>query len=310
MAYAIKRKESVAEAVRRIACEQVDGALGNLEHPEDMEEAVHDCRKRCKKMRGLVRLVRPAIGDAYRPANEVFRDAARELSGIRDSHVLLVTFDGLLASDGGRDDLDDVRTGLQAKAEETTLAGDEQAERIVRARRLLEAGRAQIDEWEFSGDGFGVLAGGLKRTYRRGRKALRRAVASPSPARFHDWRKEAKYSWYHVRLLERTAPSVLGPLAGLFHDLGDALGDAHDLVVFEDHLRASPGDFAGSVEPVVALAERFRADLERRATRLGARLYAEPPGAFAARMGAYWDAQRRAGKELEVGELAELFPAA
>jgi hypothetical protein len=81
-------------------------------------------------------------------------------------------------------------------------------------------------------------------------------------------------------------------------------------VVLEEYLRSSAGDFGDPAGAAVALAGECRGELERRATRLGARLYAEPPRAFVARMGAYWDVQHRVGKELEVGELAELFAAA
>ena len=48
---------------------------------------VHDVRKRCKKVRGLLRLVRPGLGPDYRRANADVRDAARELSSLRDAHV-------------------------------------------------------------------------------------------------------------------------------------------------------------------------------------------------------------------------------
>jgi hypothetical protein len=60
------------------------------------------------------------------------------------------------------------------------------------------------------------------------------------------------------------------------------------------------------VEPVVVMAGRSRADLERRAVRLGLRLYAEPPRAYARRLHAYWRAELQAGDELPTGELADV----
>ena len=58
-----------------------------------------------------------------------------------------------------------------------------------------------------------------------------------------------------------------------------------------------------------ALAEERRAQLERRAERLGVRLYAEKPTAYSDRMGAYWRLWRDAGAEKPVGGLTDLFPA-
>ena len=76
MGYAFDRDETVPEAVRRITDEQVEGAASALERVQehDLEATVHDCRKRAKKLRGLLRLVRPALGRAYGPANQSFRD--------------------------------------------------------------------------------------------------------------------------------------------------------------------------------------------------------------------------------------------
>jgi hypothetical protein len=126
----------------------------------------------------------------------------------------------------------------------------------------------------------------------------------------HEWRKRAKDAWYHVRLLRDAAPSILRPLGDRFHDLSDALGDAHDLVVICERLQATPDRFGGQnrVEPACALAEARRADLEQRATLLGARLYAEKPKAYAARMGAYWRVWHERGDEEQAGRLADLFP--
>jgi hypothetical protein len=113
-----------------------------------------------------------------------------------------------------------------------------------------------------------------------------------------------------VRLLCVTAPSILEPLEARFHDLSDALGDAHDLVVICERLRDAPERFGGrdAVEAACDLAEARRADLEQRATRLGARLYAEKPKAYAARLGAYWQVWQDTGSEEPAGALAHLFP--
>ena len=57
--------------VRRIAYELIDGAVADsgarsIPYPE----RVHSIRKRCKKLRALVRLVRPGLVDTYRQENE------------------------------------------------------------------------------------------------------------------------------------------------------------------------------------------------------------------------------------------------
>jgi CHAD domain-containing protein len=65
MAYRLKRDDrSVQEGVRRIAREQIARMLRVIDSASvDTEKAVHDLRKSCKKVRGLLRLVMPAFSD-------------------------------------------------------------------------------------------------------------------------------------------------------------------------------------------------------------------------------------------------------
>ena len=62
------------------------------------------------------------------------------------------------------------------------------------------------------------------------------------------------------------------------------------------------------VDAACGLAGARRADLEQRAAQLGARLFAEKPKAYAARMGAYWQVWQDEGTEEPAGGLADIFP--
>src|SRR5690606_9905919 len=59
---------------------------------------VHQVRKRCKKLRGLLRLVRLNLDNGiYETENACFRDAASDLSSVRDAQTLVDTYDDLLS---------------------------------------------------------------------------------------------------------------------------------------------------------------------------------------------------------------------
>ena len=148
------------------------------------------------------------------------------------------------------------------------------------------------------------------KTYGRGQNGLHDSLQEPTDETLHDWRKRVKYTWYHVRLLRNAAPSVLKPLVGRFHDLSDVLGDDHDLAVLTQQLTADPADFGGddAVAQAMAVIAYRRGDLQKRAARLGARLYVEPPDAFASRLVGYWLAWHEHGDELPAGEIADLAP--
>lgn len=315
MGYELELDESIADGVRRIAHEQLENAFESFDETAsgDVEEAVHDIRKRCKKLRGLARLVRPGMEDTYQRANTTFRDAARELSPIRDAHALLETFDDLLTAhaaqipEGG---VAAVRGALVGRAEAASDAVREQQGRIERAAELMAAERVRVDDWPVPDD-FDAVAAGVAKTYKRGSKGLGRSVAAPTTEHFHEWRKRAKYSWYHVRLLHLSARSVLDPLASVLHDLSDVLGDDHDLAVLGEQLAAEPDEFGGpdEVDAARMLLDGRRADLQRRAVKLGARLYVEEPGVFAERLRGYWQVWHDHGDELEAGEIEDLADA-
>src|ERR1041384_7679047 len=94
MAYRLTRGESVPEGVKRIAAEELDSALQTLRNASG-DEGVHEVRKCLKKVRGLLRLVRPAMGDMYRPENERLRDIGLKLSPVRDAAALIEAVDEL-----------------------------------------------------------------------------------------------------------------------------------------------------------------------------------------------------------------------
>jgi CHAD domain-containing protein len=215
MDYSIDPTRPVIDEVRRVAEEQLGRARRDLEEPgDDPVAATHDCRKRCSKLRGLARLVRPALGGGYRPANVALRDAARQLDSLRDAHPLLETFDAVVAAEPAGSsgcDLSPVRAELQTRSDEANRRAREGSGELDVAHRLLVEAEDAIATWELDESGVDAVADGLRRTYRRGRTALGSAVEDPSDERFHEYRKRTKYTWYHLRLLEPVAPSVLAP---------------------------------------------------------------------------------------------------
>ena len=110
----------------------------------------------------------------------------------------------------------------------------------------------------------------------------------------HEWRKQTKYLWHQLQVLEPLWPSVLAGLAEQAHALSQHLGDDHDLAMLRDKLLGEPDQFAdaAAVSAVVDLLDRRRVDLQKLAVSLGRRLYAERPARFAARLRGYWKVSR------------------
>lgn len=295
MFYRIRSDEAVPDAVRRIAHQQTAEALDRLTDLNKDEAVlnIHDCRKRCKKVRGLVRLVRPALGGQYSVINRTYRDAARELSDYRDAQALLETFDSLVAQFTDRlpvRGFGPIRAELANRAQAASESAADDSEPVAKARQLIVKGRDRIDDWTLNDAGWDAIAGGLAKTYERGLGALADAKKEPTPHRYHELRKRAKYTWYQLRLLTDTAPSLLEPLGAAWHDLSDGLGDAHDLAVLRSQLLAEPEAFGGKdqVDVALVLLDDQRVLLEQGSAALAGRLYAERPTGFVERTAGHW----------------------
>lgn len=184
-----------------------------------------------------------------------------------------------------------VRDSLTARRRELTEDDVALDERIAVFAAMLHEARTRVSDWPI-GEDFDSLAPGLKKTYRRGRKAMAKASDEPGTENFHEWRKRAKYHRYHVRVLRPIWGEVLDEWQRQLHGLTDDLGDDHDLAVFGETLSKERERFASNrdVQALLGLCDRRRAQLQARAFPLGQRTYAEKPKHLVRRFHAYWQA--------------------
>lgn len=303
MSYRLQPDEPLASGLKRIVQEQIDGAVGSLQSiDDDPHEAIHDARKRFKKVRAVIRLVRDELGpDVYRRENVCYRDAGRALSTIRDSYVRVVTVDALVGHFG--DHLDDdafQETRQRLLDDHHTLSRRLVAQEEVPAQVIatIEEARPRIKALPIKREDYGAIGDGLHRVYKRGYRGLSNAYEEPLPQNFHEWRKRAKYLWYHVRILNPLWPGFFDEWADQIHDLSDYLGDAHDFAELRAHIEVHPDLCPDDSERelLLGLVDRRRAELEAAAHPLGRRIYAEAPGDFLQRMAVYWQAWQSEGE--------------
>lgn len=296
--YRIRADEPVQAGIRRIGCEQVESALGWIDGADaDVETAVHEVRKTCKKIRGLARLVRPHLGSVYREENAWFRDTARRLSGMRDLHVMGRTFDGVcerFADERDTTRFAPVRERLVERHGGAGPDAEHALQMLAQLRPALVQARDRIARWSVPAEGFAALEPGLKLTYRRGRRAMAVVAERPTGEGVHEWRKRAKYHWYHLRLLAGCWRPVMDAWRTEADALSEELGDAHDLAVLRralatdvELLQASP-----DLSELLGLIDRRERELVHQALARGGRLYAERPGRLAQRLARYWHVWR------------------
>ena len=254
--------------------------------------AIYDLRKRCKRLRSLLRLVAPEFS-GYTAKNAAIRDAAADLSITRDAQALVETFDHYIAPDDESEPrrFAHIRQTLVQDCEQLGGTGKEAVEAFAHAMKGL---RERADGWKLETTGFPALRKGLARTYEAGRAGMRKAHDKADPVIFHDWRKAVKYHGHHMALLRDLAPEVLPTQRVLAEQLGEVLGDHHNLYVLLDTLDKSPSRYGSpaQLEAVASVAERHSRALEDQAFTLGRQLLAEKPEALIERFQSYWKSWR------------------
>jgi len=306
LAYTFKRGKSVQKNVRRVAESQVKTAIEEIDDSELSDnDTIHQVRKRCKKIRGLIRLVRPCF-PSYAAENAAFRDAAQELSVLRDIEAMLESHDQLMEFYSGEVDgaaFAPIRARL---LEQMDAARDQGAldEKLARFRDAMTDAKMRIDSWQIEEDGFEAVAGGLSNTYKRARKAMSEADEERTAEALHEWRKRVKYHWYHTRLLSDIWPEQMGLHGAAAKELSDLLGEHHDLAVLQGGLPDLFGGRLDEMKAYLGLIQGRQALLETRVIAAGRKVFAEKPSALERRWEAYWNAWQAEDAVAPLGRVA------
>ncbi len=293
MAFRFKKHESISEGLRRIATEQIDKAIKEIDDPQLSQSiTVHQARKRCKKLRGLIRIVAPVFDKWYRRENSWLRDTAKVLSTLRDAKTSLQAFDTLIEhpSAAGRM-FRSIGQQLEQDAEAVTANEQATESQLLQVRERLDALRQRVGKWSLSTEGFSALQPGVKNSYAKARKSMRQAMDDPSTEALHAWRKHVKYHGYQCRLLESVWPAMVAARSREAGQLGDWLGEDHDLAVMGQQIQQAAKRY-GDREETTALDRLVvvrRRKLQGKCYASGARLFAENKQAFVRRYGRYWE---------------------
>ena len=322
MAYRLKHKESIGVEIKRIAWEQTDKAIEQLTEEiksdninflqneadiNERTEAIHDVRKRIKKIRAVIRLVRDELGkEVYKRENECFRDAGRGLSEVRDAQVLLETFNKLekhFAEFIKPEGFVDLQQLLEEHHQSTCKRVLEAENTALEVLADIKNAQERIPNWSLeSSNGQSILNNGLQRVYQRGYQACQNILEKEQSTveELHNWRKRVKYLWYHLRIFRPVWSDLIKEWGSQTHKLAEYLGDDHDLAVLHQFInnRQEMLPNQAELEVINSLINRRRKQLQSAAKSLGKRIYVESPEVFSDRIEAYWQIWQKESPQL------------
>ena len=310
-----------------MALGQLDVAIESLEGRDakmSPEKRVHEARKALKRLRALLLLVRDELGErAYARESALVRRTGKRLAQARDAEVLLSTLDDLIKRHpkklGSRRGVQRLRARLQTErdgAAELALADSATRAGVLDDLRAL---RVRVAGWQLADPGgIEAVEPALPRLYGKGRRRMRRAERARRARgrKLHEWRKRVKDLRYAAEMLQRSdddgkrprkraggkpgkrarrrssaEAAFIGKVARQADDLGELLGEEHDLAVLAERVRteakatrASGAPGPGTRKALLKLIARRRKRLRKRALRDGGRLFGRTPKSFVRRM--------------------------
>lgn len=276
MPHRIGKNEDVGDALMRLVVDDVATARADLLDRCPPALRLYRVRQRLKRVRSVMRVLRPALGTRISRASRSLRDASRHLAEARDPCAVAASARHLLTvveADG---------TGLErvvAKLDRQVVRRQYGAVAFAEIDKLLATVQAEISGIDKNVDGADLLRRGIDRAYRRGRRAMQRATFSLGTPDFHAWRKAVNELRHLIRISRKRLPADFAKRAAGLKRLGYALGLDHDHAMLAEQLALSPEGDPALMRQLSIIAEH-RLALESKAFALGAKLYKKKPKKF------------------------------
>jgi len=300
MSYSLKKGEVPAQGLKRIFREEIASALRLCRHPATQRGlTVHETRKHLKKLRAALRLAAGEAGeDRHEREDRSLSRIAKLVSDLRDAHVRLQTLTRIREEMHGHSvnhPFPKIEELLSMERESFSAAFAGWRKQAI---PKLQAANKRLRDWPLGDATWKEVCGAIAKSYRRGRDALAEVLEKPSPKTFHEWRTEVKQLWYQLRLLRPLNRVVLEKIAEDAKTLGELLGLDHDFAFLLARLDEERGDAALQEEHATLqrLIRKRSRKLQRNATELGRRFYAEAPKAFAKRISIFvkeWKSKKK-----------------
>ncbi len=300
MPYRFKHTETFQNGLQRIIKEQVERTRLALHDEPNQVLAIHNARKAMKRIRALLRLVRPSLEKSvFRSENMRYRNIARALSTARDQHVMLQTLAELETQHDS-----DAAAGLwiirnRVAASIFTQEPQSIAVDFEGVFAELDLGDQAASDLQLVTNGFDAVGQGLEKAYRDGRKVYCKIFKNFDDEAFHEWRKIVQLHWRHMSLLREAWPEICADRITTAKILSEALGVHNDLSVLEAYVSdLSSADLSKKkVTPVLRLIGEEKQRQIENARPAAEELYSEKPKVLRKNFETFWYAAAKSRKK-------------
>jgi len=240
MTWRFEPGEPLAAAFARVAAEEIEIVRKKLRRRgRDPGAAIHAARQSFKRIRALLRLARPTLGEDFSAENRRYRDAGRLLAGSREAIVLAETFDKMAADCS--ETLSPKDAGLlraHCIAEVHANGKADIDRRVAQVLAVVDEGEARLSELHWPADSKELFQG-LRASQTHLRSWYDKAVGTNSAGALHEWRKRVKDQSAQLRLLRELMPLAYRRMRDQEAKVAELLGLEHDLWMLKRALGAA-----------------------------------------------------------------------
>jgi len=291
--YAIDNQEELREGLTRVLMEQYAYVTEQARIPVNIDRSVHEIRKALKRVRAVLRLVRWDIGEElYQRENRRFRDLSRQLSKIRDYHVVIA----YLAENFEADELRIPEDGFIRLINHLNIQKETELRRLV-ANQTLESISEQmgiatrdLKTYPFEFLGPHTIRQGVTNIYNQCLSKMSETQLKLDDHPLHELRKRVKYLLNQMNLMQEVWPEFFVTYSTSLKNASDLLGNDHNFSETMALIKGLPEAVIGEVDKrsLIAGFESEREHVNRELWPLLGKLFTEDAEAFVKRITSYW----------------------
>ncbi|MFB9947422.1 CHAD domain-containing protein [Rhizobium puerariae] len=306
MAYRLRPAKSFTAEFRSVAESQLSRAIHLLEkQPDGPHEAIHDARKKFKRVRALYRLVQPDAREFRRRENARIRDMAMTLSAVRDATALVETVDYLASQAVSAEEMAALAFASKTLTKRRDRIASEEHDLPAKMAAAVDTCREAIgatEGLELDNDPRKTakrLAKAWRKQRLRAHGALSACEEHADAEAYHELRKCGQTYWMHLSLLDDIWPSAMLAKQRQAKELVDLLGHEHDLSVLTGLVNESPELFGDSDTLALmlgAIIARQQA-LRHEALEKAEDVFADSPEAESALIALLWEKAATASRK-------------
>lgn len=279
--------KAVHELFRQLN-EDIDYHL--TEFHKDIVFSVHEIRKLIKRIRALVKLVKPClVCRNFELLNKQYRDLGRVLSEVRDAHIRAQIFYDLSSNSYTKSPTKDflILYNLQSNSIQDFNFDKENPESVYNVfckhfRSIENSNLAKLITGQRKVTMDCTLKG-FNQAYRKGYDYYLRVINdSASPAEFHEFRKEVKNTLYMSEFLSNKIDFFFSEFTvAKLNRLSDLLGRHHDHhIVIEWVRQIDKSNFQTNNQSLLHYISDLNESIEKDIVNEAGKLYSVSPKTF------------------------------